>query len=131
VVFQLGRATNNRSPQEEARGNEEPTARAEASPSVVSEKPTPASTTAPDPTTVAPTVAPSTEPLWTFDGTPDKPLPFEQHPDAIDFDVQVHSRDQPSWGDNALPSTSYDHGADCAGSPDWRTFPQHANTSYE
>lgn len=131
VVFQIGRATNNRSPQEEARVDQEPTAQSQASPTVASEEPTPASTEAPDPTTVAPTVVPSTEPLWTFDGTPGEPLPFGQHANAIDFDVQVHSRDQPSWGDNALPSTSYDHGDDCAGSQDWRTFPQHANTSYD
>lgn len=64
--------------------------------------------------------APAEDASYTFDGTPSSPLNLE----AMDFDVQVHSRNPSTWEE--LESMQAQHGADCAGPPS-----AHENHTYE
>jgi hypothetical protein len=59
-----------------------------------------------------------------FDGAPTAPQNFVTHPDAANWDIQVHSRDVNTW--DTLESMNADHGTNCAGPPS-----THPNSSYE
>jgi hypothetical protein len=52
-----------------------------------------------------------------WDGTPSSPLSAASHPEFSSFDIQIHSRDASTWGDNSLESMQAQHGADCLGPP--------------
>ena len=58
----------------------------------------------------------------TFDGTPSAPLPISQHPDYLNWDVQVHERGSTT----SLPLINAQHGADCSAPP-----ATHPNTTFE
>jgi hypothetical protein len=60
-----------------------------------------------------------------FEQVTTAPTPLRNAPSGAAFDIQVHSRDANTWGDNSLESMQNHHGADCSGPP-----AVHANTSY-
>ncbi len=64
-----------------------------------------------------------------FDGAPSSPEPFTTHSEYAGWDVQVHSRDQYTWGDAGLDSMMADHGPNCE-SPTDPVSPQHENHTY-
>jgi hypothetical protein len=52
-----------------------------------------------------------------FDGSPPSPLAFTSHPEFAAWDVQVHSRDVDTWGDDAMDPVGAGHGPDCGAPP--------------
>lgn len=62
--------------------------------------------------------------LAMWDGAPGAPLPARDHQDYVNWDIQVHNRDNGYWTNQ--PSMDAQHGTSCAGPP-----ATHTNTSYE
>lgn len=60
-----------------------------------------------------------------FDENPAAPLSHNQASSLALFDVQIHSRDSATWGDNALEPMHNHHGPNCSGPPS-----THPNNSY-
>ncbi len=58
-------------------------------------------------------------------GSPATPQPIVQNPALAHYDIQSHSRDSNTWGDNATESMAAQHGANCSAPP-----ATHENHSY-
>lgn len=58
-------------------------------------------------------------------GTPGAPQPVQVNGSYDHYDVQIHSRDASTWGDDSLETMDAEHGADCAAPP-----ATHENHSY-